>query len=179
MLQLLKISQLGSPLHAKKKLSISKTAPLERHVHFGEKPTVIPSHKVILDEDMMHRVFYQDEDLERFENEIQSSARRHILARNTTYANQTVDQRNNSIRGIEHIADPRLRRKQYEEKEKLKQTLLSEQTRQRSAGTYPDLDKFRDVSRRVTKAAKDRARVAAREDERQARENKGLMFRKK
>ena len=158
---------------------MSKTSPVERHVQFEEKPTVIPSQKVILDEDMLRRVFYQDDDLERFENEIQSSARRHTLARNTTYANQTVDQQNNLIRGIEHIADPRLRSKQCDEREKLKQALLSEQTRQRSAGTYPDWDKFRDVSRKVTKTAGDRARVAAREDERQARDNRGLMFLKK
>jgi hypothetical protein len=79
------------------------------------------------------------------------------------------DEKNHSTRGIEHIYDPKLRRRQIGERRDLTKALKAETERQKQAGNFPNLDDFCAVSLRETKSARDRAHILGQEDARQCR----------
>lgn len=72
-----------------------------------------------------------------------------------------------SIRGLENVINNRLRRRLSGEKKDLLAAVKGEETHQKDIGTFPDLNRFRVVSMRHTKPARDRAISFATEDAKQ------------
>jgi hypothetical protein len=69
-----------------------------------------------------------------------------------------------SVRGIEAVCDESLLRRQTGERKDLYKALTEEEARQKEEGSFPDLERFRAVSLKHTKAGKERAMAKALED---------------
>lgn len=68
------------------------------------------------------------------------------------------------IRGLETLTDSKLNRREFCEKKELRKAIKAEEKRQKAEKTFPDMEKFRAVSRRHTKASTERAVSIAHED---------------
>jgi hypothetical protein len=163
-----KMSSLGS----RRKNIPSSTDTSDKHVQFSEEIHVVPATEELSEKDL-NDCFQQEKDLANFVQEIMMAARSYQMSQGRSGG--PFDEKMYTIRGIEHISSPSLLRLQRREKAKLMQVLWAEQTRQRNSSTYPDLEKFREVCRKITGPPKERALALAQDDEREA---KGGLARK-
>jgi hypothetical protein len=145
-----------------------------KHVHFNEKEdgndreaasliiTEIPANPdhAILEEDAK-KIWYSDFDYKRFEKDRILTSLDYSNAR---MLNRTFVEDEHSVRGLEHLYDGSLQRRQIGERKDLYKALKAEEARQKEAGCFPDLDKFRAISLKHTKGGRERARTKALED---------------
>jgi hypothetical protein len=158
-----KMPCLGNP----KKKPPSSTDTSDKHVQFSEEIQVIPATEELSEKDLTE-CFQQEQDLATIEEEIMSTARRYRMSKGQSGV--PFDENNYSIRGIEHVTSPSLLRLQFRERAKLMQVLWAEQVRQRAGSSkHPNLEKFREVCRKITGPPKERALALAQDDEREAK----------
>ena len=157
-----KIPFLGSP----RKNPPSSSGTSDMHVQFSEEIHVIPATEELSEKDLKD-CFQQEKDLKNFEIDIMLTAQRFQMSQGRSGG--PFDENNYTIRGIEHVSSPSLLRLQRREKAKLMQVLWAEQTRQRDSSVYPNLEKFREVCRKITGPSKERALALAQDDEREAK----------
>ena len=68
------------------------------------------------------------------------------------------------IRGLESLSDDRLGRREVGEKKAIRKAVQAEEERQKAEDVFPDLARFRQVSLKHSKGARDRAFTRAHED---------------
>jgi hypothetical protein len=106
-------------------------------------------------------LWFDDHDYKRFEKDrVLSVLGYEASKRGAT----TFDQTHHTIRGLEASADQNWRRRQEGEKKDLYRAIKLEEKRQKDDGCFPDLDRFRIVSRRHTKGSKERSQRMGQED---------------
>lgn len=152
----------------------------EKHVHFSEGDdngdggdhenyddeavimTEIPANSdhVISEEDA-RKIWYHDFDFTRFEKDRVLTSMDYT---NSRKLNKAFVEDEHSVRGIEHLCDASLQRRQIGERKDLYKALKAEEERQKEAGCFPDLDKFRAISLKHTRGSRERARAKALED---------------
>jgi hypothetical protein len=163
-------NRLGSKmpfLRSPEKKNSSSTETSDKHVQFSEEIQVIPAIEELSEKDLMD-CFQQQQDLATIEEEIMMTARRHYHM-SPGESGAPFDENKYTLRGIEHVGSPSLLKLQIREKTKLMQVLWAEQTRQRDSSTYPNMEKFREVCRKISGPAKERALALAQDDERVAK----------
>jgi hypothetical protein len=109
-------------------------------------------------------IWYQSFDFQRFEKDRVLTTMSYTIARRL-YKNFVEDE--HSLRGIEHLCDGPLQKRQAAERRDLYKSIKAEESRQKEDGIFPDLERFRSVSLKHTKASKDRAIAKASEDARE------------
>ena len=139
--------------------SLTSTCSDARCVRFSEKITVINNRKrVTLSPKELASCFYSQDEFERMKEEIL-----------TTYMNfepskDNRDDENYTARGLEDYYIRNLKSIQAKERSHLKKAMKKEQTNQKHLRCYPDMERFRNVSRDVSKEAKVRARTLGLQD---------------
>lgn len=135
-------------------------------MQFSEEIHVIPATEELSEQDLQD-CFQQEKDLASFEKDIMFCARQYQMSQ--ARSGGPLDENIYTIRGIEHVSSPSLMRLQLREKAKLMQVLWAEQTRQRDSSVNPNLEKLREVCRKITGPPKERALALAQDDEREAK----------
>jgi hypothetical protein len=105
-------------------------------------------------------IWYQSVDFQRFEKDRVLTTLSYTIARRS-YRAFVEDE--HSLRGIEHLCD------ESDEIKELYKGIKTEEARQKEEGSFPDLEMFRSVSLKHTKAAIERAKAKASEDAREQR----------
>jgi hypothetical protein len=109
-------------------------------------------------------MWYQNFDFQRFEKDRLLTTRDYTNARRL---NKAFVEEEHSVRGIEHLCDYNLHRRQTDERNNLYKAVKAEEARQKEEGSFPNFDRFRVVCLRHTKAGKQRAIAKAGEDARE------------
>lgn len=108
--------------------------------------------------------WYQSFDFQRFEKDRILTTMGYANARRQCKA---FVEDEHSLRGIEHLCDDSLYLRQSGERKDLYKAVKAEEAKQKEEGTFPNLDRFRIVTIRHTKASKQRAMAKANEDARE------------
>ncbi|KAL3928737.1 MAG: hypothetical protein SGARI_004947, partial [Bacillariaceae sp.] len=114
-----------------------------------------------ISEEDARRIWYHDFDFKRFEKDRVLTSMDYS---NSRKLNKTFVEDEHSVRGIEHLCDASLQRRQQGERKDLYKALKAEEDRQKETGCFPDLDRFRAISLRHTRGGRERARTKALED---------------
>jgi hypothetical protein len=153
---------------------------VSKHVHFSlndDSDTDFDSGQVVLEsmnedendtipftDQESKDIWYQSLDFQRFEKDRVLTAMSYTIARRL-YKPFVEDA--HSLRGIEHLCDESLQKRQVDERKKLYKSIQVEEVRQKGDGSFPDLERFRSVSLKHSKAGKVRALTKASEDARE------------
>eukprot|EP00980_Cylindrotheca_fusiformis_P012011 scaffold2844_cov123-Cylindrotheca_fusiformis.AAC.4 len=146
-----------------KKLGESdRSLPVKRVVFAQEPPETAADLEQVepLSEDECRQIWYQEDDYTRFEKDriLTSFIHRSSLKKDK------LSEDDHSIRGLEPIVDDRLSKRQTGERKDLLKAMKSEEAHQKKAGKFPDANRFRAISLRHTKPARDRAIANGSED---------------
>lgn len=136
------------------------TAPTnpKRSVRFRESTSLIP---VTLDDSEDVPRWYQDHDYMRFQKDrVLTSLDYNSSSTKSNFNNETE----HSIRGLEIFVNKKMPRRLSLEKKDLLSALKAEEASQKEDGDFPNLERFRSVSLKYTKSARDRALVLGAED---------------
>ncbi|KAG7341993.1 hypothetical protein IV203_007085 [Nitzschia inconspicua] len=110
------------------------------------------------------QIWYQNFDFQRFEKDRRLTSMDYTNARRS---NKTFVEDSHSVRGLEHLCDESLHKRQAGERKDLYKAVKAEEAKQKEEGTFPNFDRFRVVCLRHTKAGKQRAIAKANEDARE------------
>jgi len=135
-----------------------------KSVHFSQDQIV---HIVSMNEDSdeIQRRWYQEDDYKRFEKDRMLTSFEYQAIIPKTNFNQDE----HSIRGLELVINRRLRRRHVGEKKDLASAIEAEEYSQKKDGSFPDIERFRIVSLKHTRSARDRAINIAAEDAKETR----------
>lgn len=109
----------------------------------------------------------QNDDYAKFDKDRKLTSYGYIASKRA--ASVSFDTEKYSLRGLENLTDERLGRREAGEKKALRKALKAEEERQKAEKTFPDLARFRQVSLKHSRGARERAVSLAHEDAKDAR----------
>lgn len=153
-----------SSSHESSTVEAEATSQRQPKVSFGDTMVTKAFESPFDSEELQYdatRVWYQDPDYTRFQKDriLTSFDYQASVQGNTTFNAEA-----HSIRGLEMVIHPRYSKRISWEKKDLWKGLQKEEAHQKQTGKFPNLERFKVVSQRYTKDAKNRATSVGAED---------------